>query len=32
VAEIAAELENPKGANIVMMGALAKNSDLFAGR
>ena len=30
VAEIAAKLENPKGANIVMMGALAKNSDLFA--
>lgn len=29
VAEVAAELENPKGANIVMMGALAENSDLF---
>lgn len=29
MAEIAARLENPKGANIVMMGALAANSDLF---
>ena len=27
--EIAAEHENPKGANIVMMGAMAANSDLF---
>ena len=27
--EIAAEYENPKGANIVMMGAMAANSDLF---
>ena len=27
--EIAAENENPKGANIVMMGAMAANSDLF---
>ena len=27
--EIAAEQENPKGANIVMMGAMAANSDLF---
>lgn len=30
VAEEAAKLENPKGANIVMMGALAANSELFA--
>jgi 2-oxoglutarate ferredoxin oxidoreductase subunit gamma len=30
VAEIAASLENPKGANIVMMGALAANSALFS--
>lgn len=29
MAEIAAELENPKGANIVMMGALASHSSLF---
>jgi 2-oxoglutarate ferredoxin oxidoreductase subunit gamma len=29
VADIAAKFENPKGANIVMMGALAANSDLF---
>ena len=27
--EIAAEHENPRGANIVMMGAMAANSDLF---
>lgn len=27
--EIAAELENPRGANIVMLGALAANSDVF---
>ena len=27
--ELAAEHENPKGANIVMMGAMAANSDLF---
>ena len=29
MSEIAAQYENPKGANIVMMGALAANSDLF---
>lgn len=29
MSEVAAEYENPKGANIVMMGALAANSDLF---
>ncbi len=29
VTDIATELENPKGANIVMLGALAANSDLF---
>ena len=29
VSKISAEYENPKGANIVMMGALAANSDLF---
>lgn len=29
MAELAAKHENPKGANIVMMGALAANSDLF---
>lgn len=29
MADIAAQYENPKGANIVMMGALAVNSDLF---
>ena len=27
--EIAAEEKNPKGANLVMLGALAKHSDLF---
>ena len=31
MSEIAAEHENPKGANIVMMGAMAANSDLFTG-
>ncbi|MBS1401547.1 MAG: 2-oxoacid:acceptor oxidoreductase family protein [Oscillospiraceae bacterium] len=30
MSEVAAQYENPKGANIVMMGALAANSDLFA--
>ena len=29
MSEIAAQYENPKGANIVMMGAMAANSDLF---
>lgn len=29
VSEIATQYENPRGANIVMMGALAGNSDLF---
>ncbi|MEG1633675.1 MAG: 2-oxoacid:acceptor oxidoreductase family protein [Oscillospiraceae bacterium] len=29
VVEMAAEHQNPKGSNIVMMGALAANSDLF---
>ena len=27
--DIAKELENPRGANIVMLGALASNSDVF---
>ncbi len=30
VTEIAAEENNPKGANLVMLGALAANSDLFS--
>lgn len=29
VSEISAKYDNPKGSNIVMMGALAANSDLF---
>lgn len=29
VTDIAVELENPRGANIVMLGALAANSDIF---
>ena len=28
--DIAAEVRNPKGANLVMLGALAANSDLFS--
>ena len=28
--DIAAEVKNPKGANLVMLGALAANSDLFS--
>ena len=27
--DIAAEIQNPKGANLVMLGALAAHSDLF---
>lgn len=30
VTDIAAEVKNPKGANLVMLGALAAHSDLFS--